>query len=460
MAAYFTARSRNALGSDPDPVEVARLESLARNLGDRERLQILAWAAHAFQSPVLDALADTLITLYPADIESQFLAGFARMARAEFAAALPYLHRVIAADSGAVGEGRGRCLTCEALAHLMYAYHALDSLPQAERVARDWIRRDPGAASAWGYLASFLDVTGRSEEALEARRRADQIVGWDAGFPVRVRQRAGEFTAADRAAQALLADESDVEWAWQGTYLLALSLRTQARWGELDAHLASRLDRLSEGERTGDRGRLLRVLAAVGFLEAGRPAEATRILDSLVRVRREAPAGVLARNLTPWYALLAEAAFATGDASLAERAADSAAAWAARAAKARELGTATYARAMARLARHDTAGALDALERAIYSPTMGWIRANHQLGRLRLLRGDARGAAQILRPALQGPLDIANLTEIHELLAASYDRLGMADSARVHWAWVASALEHADPVARPRHAAALARLRR
>jgi tetratricopeptide (TPR) repeat protein len=459
MAAYFAARSRNSLGSDPDPAEVARLERLAMGLGDRERLQILAWAAHAFQSPVLDALADTLITLYPADIEAQFLAGFARMARAEFASALPYLHRVIAADSGAVGESGGRCLACEALQHLMYAYHALDSIPQAEQIARDWLRRDPGAAPAWAYLASLLDVTGRSEEAIEARRRADQIAGWDAVFPVGVRIRAGEFAAADQAARALIADESNADWTWLGSQALALSLRNQARWQEFDALLGERFARLSPGERAGDRGRRFRILVAIGFLESHHPVEAVRILDSLIRSPREAPEGVLARSYAPWYALLAEAAFASGNAPLAARAADSAAAWAARAAKARELGTATYARAMARLARHDTAGALDALERAIYSPTLGWIRANQQLGRLRLLRGDARGAARILRPALQGPLDIANLTEIHELLAESYDRLGMADSARVHWAWVARALEHADPADRPRHTAAVARLR-
>ena len=51
-----------------------------------------------------------------------------------------------------------------------------------------------------------------------------------------------------------------------------------------------------------------------------------------------------------------------------------------------------------------------------------------------------------------------NLTDLHELLAQAYDRLGVRDSARVHWRWVAAALEHADSVAQPRRAAALAHL--
>ena len=50
-----------------------------------------------------------------------------------------------------------------------------------------------------------------------------------------------------------------------------------------------------------------------------------------------------------------------------------------------------------------------------------------------------------------------SLTDFHELIAQAYDRLGMRDSARVHWRWVATALEHADSVAQPRRVAALAR---
>ena len=52
---------------------------------------------------------------------------------------------------------------------------------------------------------------------------------------------------------------------------------------------------------------------------------------------------------------------------------------------------------------------------------------------------------------------MAVFTDLHELLAEAYDRLGQTDSARVHWRWVAGALSHADPEARPRYATAVAR---
>ena len=459
MAVFYKARSWNGLGYDPDPADLARLERLAPGLGDRERLQILAWVAHAVQSPALSALADTLIVRYPADIEAQFLAGFARMARAEFAAALPWLHRVVAADSGLPGPERGRCLSCESLGHLIYAYHALDSIPRAEQIARDWIRREPESTPAWVYLGGILDATGRPEEAIAARRRAGPFDGTDETFPVMVRIRAGEFETADHASRALIADGRDFGSASRGSQTLAISLRTQARWRELRDLLATRLQALGERDRAGERGWRIQVWNAVGLLESGHPVEASRLLDSLVgRVPRDAPPGVLARSLTPWYALLAESAFASGDAALAERAADSAEAWAARAAKAREWGSATCARGLALLAVQDTAGAIEAFERAVYSPTLGWPLTNYHLGRLHLARGDARAAANILRPGLQGGLDLVNVTDLHELLADAYDRLGQRDSARVHWRWVATALAHADSVAQPRHAAALARL--
>jgi predicted Zn-dependent protease len=241
--------------------------------------------------------------------------------------------------------------------------------------------------------------------------------------------------------------------------MLVLSLRQQARWRELQELMAAQLAMLTPAERRGGRGRWLRLSDAVGLLDAGHPEAAGWIVDSVVRrTDRSAPIGILARSLTPLYALLAEAALRTGDAARASRAADSASAWAGRAAKAREQGIATHAQALALLARHDTVGAIRTFERAIYSPTLGFTLTNYHLARLYLARGEPRKAADILRPALQGYIDLAAFTDLHELIAEAYDRLGQADSARVHWRWVAGALAHADAPARPRLARALVRL--
>lgn len=162
------------------------------------------------------------------------------------------------------------------------------------------------------------------------------------------------------------------------------------------------------------------------------------------------------------YALLAEAALASGNVALLSRAADSAAAWAQRDGKTREVGIALHARALRELASHDTVAAMRTFEQAMFSPTMGFTRSNYDLARLLLGRGDARKASSLLRAALQGSLETTNYyithTELHELLAEAYARLGQADSARVHWSWVTRALAHADSAARPRYVDAVARL--
>ena len=101
---------------------------------------------------------------------------------------------------------------------------------------------------------------------------------------------------------------------------------------------------------------------------------------------------------------------------------------------------------------------METFRRAIYSPTLGYSRTNLLLARLHFARGEPRPAADLLRPALQGFIGHTSFTDLHELIAQAYDQLGMADSAQVHWGWVARALEHTDPEAQPRHSAALSRL--
>ena len=449
MAAYYRARSAHVLSDSPYPPEhLARLERLAAGAGDRQRLQILAWVAHVTQSPALDALADSLIARYPTDLEAQYLAGFARMARADFADALPYLHRVIAADSGRRGMREGPCLSCDALNHLLYTYYALDSLPRMERIARDWVRRDSASGPAWASMATVLDITGHPEEAIEARRRATPFNQSDEDFAVGVRIREGDFIAADRAARAVIAEGSNVESSWHGFLMLTISLHHQARWRELLAENAKRFAALSPAERAGRRGSRLRMSDALALLDAGRPVESGRILDSMIRHFDPAlPTGVRDRDLTMLLALRAESALAAGDTGMVVRAADSASAAAVRAAKTREMGFAAHAQALASLARLDTAAAIATFERAIYSPTLGYTRTNHHLARLYLARGEPRRAVALLQPALRGEIGLVSFTRLHEALAAAWDDLGEADSAEIHRRWVASALRYADPQA-------------
>jgi len=257
-----------------------------------------------------------------------------------------------------------------------------------------------------------------------------------------------------------MADGGDDESNWSGYWVLATSLRYQARWRELDGVTKRRFATASAADRGGINGRQLRVTEAVTHLEAGRPADAVRILDSLTRsIDQQLPVGERARLLTVRYTLLAEAALAVGNRALVSRAADSAEVWAHRNNIIREAATALHARAIDQLARHDTVAAMHTLERAMFSRTMGYTRSNLLLARLLLTRGDARKAADLLRAALQGSLGSSNFyvthTELHETLGDAYALLGKTDSARAHWSWVSVALAHADSAAKPRYQAAL-----
>jgi hypothetical protein len=59
-----------------------------------------------------------------------------------------------------------------------------------------------------------------------------------------------------------------------------------------------------------------------------------------------------------------------------------------------------------------------------------------------------RDAVAVLQPALRGKVDASNYyathTEVHALLARAWDSGGRADSASVHYAWVARAWANGD----------------
>lgn len=459
MAAYQWLRAGQEIYILPDSAQLDWLTRLARRTNDRDRLQILGWVAFMTQSPALSAIADTLIIRYPADVESQFLAGFSRMARADFAAALPYLRQVLDADEASMGTATGRCLACTTMPHVIYAYVALDSLSRAIGAAEEWVRRDSQSVSGRAHLAGLLDLAGRAEEAITVRRRATPYDTYDNIFPAIVRARAGDFRTADQIARAELAGGADEESAWHGFWLLLISLRYQARWQEVIG-LSERQRRTSPIDQgTIAHLRRLRQTEALVLFEAGRVDESIRILDSLSRgVDPRLPVNALGGRALMRileFTMLAEAALAAGHIDLVVRAADSAEAWASRTDKLRERGIATHARALVRLGRGDTAEAMRLFERAIYSRTMGFTRSNYHLARLLMAQGEPRKAADLLSPALRGALDSQNYflthTEVRELLARAYARLGEPDSARIHWRWVAGALAHADSGALPRY---------
>jgi predicted Zn-dependent protease len=86
---------------------------------------------------------------------------------------------------------------------------------------------------------------------------------------------------------------------------------------------------------------------------------------------------------------------------------------------------------------------------AMHSPTQGFTRTNVELARALIAMHKPLEAIVVLRSALHGPLDASNFyvthTELHDALGRAWALAGNADSAAVHYSYVARAWSKADP---------------
>jgi tetratricopeptide (TPR) repeat protein len=137
MAAYYRFQIGNGTGRRWPPEKLAWLRGMADRAPERERLMIRGYMAIALQEPGLLAFAETLAVRYPKELDGHFLLGYARMTQGEFAQAIPHLDRVLVLDSTGLGAGSARCLTCDAVSLLTFAWHAVDSVPEALRLAHE-----------------------------------------------------------------------------------------------------------------------------------------------------------------------------------------------------------------------------------------------------------------------------------------------------------------------------------
>lgn len=445
MAAFYRLRAGTPLGLGAEAGEVDRLRSLATKASDRERLLILGTLATGSLAPEALALADTFVVRYPADVDAHALAGLARLDRGALADALPYFHRVLALDSASIGSGRGRCLACEALQGLTYAYHALDSLSRAEALIRDWTRRDSSSAVPWAALASVLTSAGRYDEAITARRKAtvNTFDAMDALFPAVVRLHAGDFATADERFRTVLAEGPSAIAKWESAWLLAISLRNQGRWNAAIQLIRSYHDSIPSTQRK-DYDYAASLIEGLSQMESNQTAIAARHWDSVARFPDPRwPDGERSRRLTLLYTLVAEASFMTGNLAEMTRAADSVRVWATRSQNPRTQRLISHVGGLLALARGDTSAAIESFRNAIWSPTLGFTRSNYRLAELLLARGRAAEAVPYLQSALRGTLEGMNLyvthTALHDMLARAFTAVGNSDSARVHQRFVDSA---------------------
>ena len=462
LAAYYSALSEPSAA--PYLVRMERAKRLATRATDLERLTILAGWANSVSSPNFRAIAETLATKYPAEVEGHLYSGIARVMDGEFMAARTSLARAITMDSLGLSGTRARCLACDAFGWLVGGLMLADSMTAAEREARRWVRLQPQSGLAANALVHVLEIEGQSAEAdslFHASPSTDQSYLRTVDFQSSHFIRVGDYASADRLLLLQLR-ESDPRPQSSALWNLTISLREQGRM--IEALKRAQSARMPTGKilkRTNPPP--INVLEAQVLLEMGRPKEAAILFDSLSRQHSPGEVESQLSRATVWnLAHVASARFAAGDTATLQRLADSAQRIAEASGYGRDRRLHHYMRGLLFAARHDDAAAITELRSAIYSINAGYTRINYELARVYLHAQRPRDAIAVMQPTLRGDLEASNLylnrTDIHEILAQAWDAAGVKDSAATHYKWVTTAWAAADPNFRARVQAAQARL--
>jgi DNA-binding SARP family transcriptional activator len=440
MAAYWEWLSSL---SPPDSPLLERAALLADHATDRERLLIRETLTESQLEPVAVALAETLAFRYPSDPDAQLVLGRVRFWQGDFLGAVDPMLRVLALDSLSFIARQPSCRACDAFQELGIIYVYADSLPAAERTAREWVQRQPTSPRPWIHLATMRELGSQDDAALAAYRVADSLTPGTVpqnAMRARLAIRRGDYAEADQRLRSLLSERSgdDAEW------FLAISLRNQGR--------------LREAELLPVVGQT--VLRGVILLERGKAREAAADFEARAHAPYH-PAGLLGRVAKQLAFNLTHAATcfaAAGDTARLASLADSIESAGQHTLWRREPLLAHYVRGLLLMARGQPALAVEEIRKSVLSWTEGYTRANYALAQALLRAGRPREAIAALQPAFRGSLEAANLyitrTELHELLAQAFDAAGERDSAVVHWRAVESAWRNADPVFRARWEAA------
>ena len=463
LAQYYAAVDAD------DPVEsrrrLERARRLANRVSDRERLTIAAGWASTMAPPVFRAIADTLAIRYPSDVAGHLNLGIALVSDGDFLQALGPLTRVMAMDSLAVRTGAAGSSVWTAMQWTVNAYMLADSLAGAERVARRWVRLQPGSRTAVRALVDALDVQGRAAAGDSVLRATTTRVIDDADALYRRAGnfvRAGDFVAAERLIADILESGGRYEQI-DAYWLRAISLRQQGRLAEaLDATRRMIAITPNTSPRVAAAAPTIRALEAQILLELGRPRASQALFDSIARGREHLDTkATVARRLTWNLTHSATARAAAGDTAGLARMIDSLRALGMASGYGRDRRLHHHVRGLLLVARGDDEGAAAAFRQAISSRNFGYTRTNYELARVLLRLGRPAEAVEVLQPAFRGGLEASNLyisqTELHELLAQAWVAAGHSDSAAIHYGVVANAWRRADPLLEARREQAEAR---
>jgi DNA-binding SARP family transcriptional activator/tetratricopeptide (TPR) repeat protein len=474
MAAYYAAQS--ASGDGPRARQyLARAVAMFDHATPRERLLIRVRAAEIDDDPARLAIAETLAVRYPMEPEAQMLYGRMLTWSGDFEAAIVRLRRslslddavpaALALDTAAHPHGPASCNSCSTFNELVTAYALADSLPAAEAVAREWLRRVPTSLGALDALAKTLEYQDRVAEAMTVRRSASSqhptagVLGvgmWPGVYGIR----AGDWDAADgflrlRAEVGTRAERHEALW------LLVVSLRHQGRFDEALATARQLRGLQNPPHVRGAPPPYNALTEATVLFEMGRPRDAAALWDSIARqVPIEPGRPTYARQRAWLYTHAATALHAAGDTVALKRLAVQIEAHGRQSAYGRDHRLHHHARGLLYAARGDDARAAAEFRSAIFSTTAGYTRTNLELGRALLRLGRPAEAIPVLRSAFRGPLGASNLylthTDLREALGAAFMMAGQRDSAAVHACWIARARRNADRgvAERARHAMA------
>ena len=465
MATYYAWRSARAL-QDPNEVALAaRAVALASHAPPRERLLIVTHVGFERADPRAVAAAESLATSYPRDPEA-----IVRAAQvAELPRAIELLDRSIALDSAAGATSGVVCRLCDAFTLLTTRYEWADSSDAVLRTLRRWHALRPNDAAPWALEADWLTGLGRGEQADAAMRRYYALGGTVGGLHVGAlvqHLRLDDYDAADRACAEGLTGPGDRAVVLQYRWYCAIALRAEGRYREA---LALARDGRVPKSAVVKRGLPPDpYLFAILDMESGRPLAAA---DEFLAIANQPgasagvspdtlrfPAGLRARYETWLLALSATAAVAGGDTARARRLVDTIETVGRRSLFARDPRLHHFVRGLllARAGQHEPA--VREFRAAIASPTFGYTRINYELAQsLLALNRPAEGIAPLqaaLRGGIEGSGFYITRTELHELLARSFDANHEPDSAAAHYRVVARAWASADPALVPRRDAA------
>ena len=451
MAKYYFALSTtdglSRLRRLDDAIQVADRAS------ERERLLIRAAWGHANSAPWLRAVAESLTTRHPDELEGHIYLAEAAITAGDVAGARTAAHEAIQRDQAGIAEGVENCAGCRAFAIVAGTYELTDSLEALQRITRLWTRLQPKSWTAWRAHAYGLSRLERYDEARRALARAEEaapddpftvflysnVLLWEGRYGEVMRMLEPETKRGD--------PDHRSEARWWRVYALRMQGKFEAALEE--THEFRRLERPDLPPSVGPSG----LLEGLALFELGRYVESAAMFDSVSRLRHslQDPASV-ARNQTWARTHQATALAAVGDTVRLRQLIEPIRETGARSALLRDNRLYRHAEGLLWLARRQPVEAEAAFREALFSPSMGYTRTNLELGRLLHSLGRSTEAVAVLQPALRGGLDgsplYTNRTELRGLLGEAWLAAGNADSARHHLSMAAAAWAEGDPKAR------------